>query len=127
MLVDTIPRLCRSKRDVLLFFRGAGIRESMLRDLYQRLKEDASSVNKFDMVRTLLARLNEAGDAALGERRVLLQRVHDFEEFSTCWENDRLEAQGLVGQIRQVVNVKDSFTRMRQEREEEARKHREAA
>ena len=126
LLVDTIPRLCRSKRDVLFFFRGAGVRESMLRDLRQRLVEDASSINKFEMVRTLLARLNEAGDAALGERRALLQRVHDFEDFSTCWENDRLEAQGLVGQIRQVVNVKDSFTRMHQEREEEARKHREA-
>ncbi len=110
----------------MLFFRGAGVRQSMLLDLHQRLAEDASSINKFDMVRTLLARLNEAGDAALGERRALLQRVHDFEEFSTCWENDRLEAQGLVGQIRQVVNVKDSFTRMRQEREEETRKHREA-
>ena len=126
LLVDTIPRLCRSKMDVLLFFRGAGVRESILRDLRQRLAEDASSINKFYMVRTLLARLNEAGDAALGERRALLQRVHDFEEFSTCWENDRLEAQGLVGQIRQLVNIKDSFTRMRQEREEEARKHREA-
>ena len=126
LLVDTIPRLCRSKMDVLLFFRGAGVRESILRDLRQRLAEDASSINKFYMVRTLLARLNEAGDAALGERRALLQRVHDFEEFSTCWENDRLEAQGLVGQIRQLVNIKDSFTRIRQEREEEARKHREA-
>ena len=94
LLVDTIPRLCRSKKDVLLFFRGAGVRESMLRDLRQRLAEDASSINKFEMVRTLIARLNEAGDAALGERRVLLQRVHDFEDFSTCWENDRLEAQG---------------------------------
>ena len=126
LLVDTIPRLCRSKKDVLLFFRGAGVRGSMIRGLEKRLAEDASSINKFDMVRTLLVLLNEAGDAALGERRALLQRVHDFEEFSTCWENDRLEAQGLVGQIRQVVNVKDSFTRMRQEREEEAREYREA-
>ena len=126
LLVDTIPRLCRSKRDVLLFFRGAGVKESMLRDLEQRLADDATSIYKFDMVRTLLARLNEAGDAALGERRALLQRVHDFEDFSTCWESDRLAAQGLVGQIRGVVNVKDSFTRMRREREEEARKHRDA-
>ena len=127
LLVDAIPRLCRSKRDVLLFFRGAGVRGSLLRDLNRRLAEDASTINKFEIVRTLLTRLNEGGDAALGERRALLQRVHDFEDFSTCWESDRLEAQGLVGQIRKVVNVKDSFTRMRQEREEEARKHREAS
>ena len=98
----------------------------MLSDLEQQVTQDASSINKFDMVRTLLARLNEAGDGALGERRSLLQRVHDFEDFSTCWEDDRLEAQGLVSRIQQVVNVKDSFTRMRQERETEARKHRDA-
>lgn len=126
LLVDTIPRLCRSKRDVLLFFRGAGVKESMLGDLERRLTEDASTINKFDMARTLLTRLNEAGDFALGERRALLQRVHDFEDFSTCRDNDRLAAQGLVGQIRQVVNVKDSFTRMRHEREKEVRKHRNA-
>ena len=126
LLVDTIPRLCRSKRDVLVFFRGAGVKRSMLSDLEQRVAQDASSINKFDMVRTLLARLNEAGDGALGERRLLLQRVHDFEDFSTCWEDVRLEAQGLVSRIRQVVDVKDSFTRMHQERDSEARKHREA-
>ena len=126
LMVDTIPRLCRSKRDVLVFFRGAGVKRSMLSDLEERLARDAASIYKFDIVRTLLSRLNEAGDGALGERRSLLQRVHDFEDFSTCWEDDRLEAQGLVSRIRQVVNVKDSFTRIRQERETEARKHRDA-
>lgn len=98
----------------------------MLHDLDRQLAEDASSINKFDMARTLLTHLNEAGDSALGERRALLKRVYDFEDFSTCWDNDRLAAQGLVGQIRQVVNVKDSFTRMRHEREKEIRKHRDA-
>ena len=127
LLVNTIPRLCRSKRNVLIFFRGAGVRRQMLADLERQLARDAASINKFDIARTLLSRLNEAGDGALGERRALLQRVHDFEDFSTCWEDERLEAQGLVSQIRRVVNVTDSFTRMRQEREAEARKHREAA
>ena len=32
-------------------------------------------------------------------------------------ESDQLKARGLVSQIRQVVNVKDSFTRMNLERE----------
>ena len=125
LLVDTIPRLCRSKRDVLVFFRGAGVKRSMLSDLEERLDRDAASINKFGIVRTLLSRLNEAEDGALGERRRLLQRVVDFDNFTTCWDSDRLEAQGLVSQIREVVNVKDSFTRMHQEREAEARKHRE--
>lgn len=37
---------------------------------------------------------------------------------------DRLKAKGLVSEIRQLVNVKDSFTRMNLEREEEAKKRR---
>lgn len=123
LLVDTIPRLCKSKRDVFLFFRGAGTKRSMLSDLEGQLAKDRESINKFDIARTVLARLNEAGDKALRERREVVKRVYEFEDFSTCWPNDRLEAQGLVSQVQKVVNVKDSFTRMRQERDLEALKH----
>ena len=125
LLVDAIPRLCRSKRDVLIFFRGAGIGGSTISDLDKQLRSDPSSINKFDMVRRVLTRLNEAGDATLRVRRELLKRVVEFEDFSTCWPEDRLAAQGLVSEIRRVINVKDSFTRLRQEREEEVRKNRE--
>ena len=125
LLVNAIPRLCRSKRDVLIFFQGAGIGVSTISDLDKQLRNDPKSINKFDMVRRVLTRLNEAGDATLKVRRELLKRVVEFEDFSTCWPEDRLEAQGLVSQIRSVINVKDSFTRMRQEREAEANKNRE--
>ena len=40
LLVDTIPRLCRSKRDVLIFFRGAGVKTYMLAELEERLARD---------------------------------------------------------------------------------------
>ena len=98
----------------------------MVSDLRSQWDKDRESINKFDIVRTVLTRLNEAGDRTLRERREVLKRVVEFEDFSTCWENDRLEAQGLVSRIRDVVNVKDSFTRMHQERDAEARKFREA-
>ena len=123
LLVDTIPRLCRSKRDVLLFFRGAGTERSIISDLEGQVRNDPDSINKFSIVRTVLSRLNEAGDAALRVRREVLKRVVEFEDFSTCWPEDRLKAEGLVSRIRSVVDVKDSFTRMRQEREAEARKN----
>ena len=126
LLVDTIPRLCRSKRDVFLFFRGAGIKRSMFSDLEARLVKDPESINKFDIARTVLSRLNEAGDSELRNQREILKRVVAFEDFSTCWPNDRLQAQGLVSQIQKVINVKDSFTRMHQERDAEVRKHQEA-
>ena len=58
-------------------------------------------------------------------RREILRRVVEFEDFSTCWPNERFEAEGLVARIRSVVDVKDSFTRMRQERDAEVSKIRE--
>lgn len=48
----------------------------------------------------------------------------EFEDFSTCWPQDQLKAKGLVSEVRRVVDVKDSFTRMKQEREEELKKRR---
>jgi restriction system protein len=124
LLVDTIPRLARSKKDVLMFFRGAGVSQTHLAELAQQVSQSPASVNKFDMVRTVLARLNAAGESELRARREVLKRVVEFEDFSGCWENDRLEAQGLVHRIRTVVNVKDSFTRMKDELERERAEHR---
>lgn len=125
LLVDTIPRLCKTKRDVFLFFRGAGIKRSMVSDLEARLAESRESVSKFEIVRTVIARLNEAGDGALRVRREVLKRVCEFEDFSTCWPDDSLKAQGLVSRVQKVVKVKYSFTRMKKERDVEARRNRE--
>ena len=123
LLIDTIPRMCRSKRDVLTFLRGAGISRSVISDLETQLIADHKSLNKFHIVRTVLTRLNETGDPALHARRELLKRVVEFEDFSTCWPEDRLEAEGLVSRIRSVVDVKDSFTRMRHAHDAEVSKN----
>jgi len=119
LLVDSIPLLCRSKTDVLTFLRGCGVPESDLSPLRQRLAADAASINKYEITRTILEEVNERGDSALGLRRTVLKRVTEFEDFSTCWPNDQLKAKGLVSEVRRVVNVKDSFTRMDQAREAE--------
>lgn len=121
LLIDTIPRLCRSKMDVFLFFRGAGVENSIFTDLEEQFTRDSASISKFAIARTVLSRLNELGDRTLRERREVLKRIVEFEDFSTCWPQDRLEAQGLVSRIRSVIDVKDSFTRIRQEREAEVR------
>ncbi len=119
LLVDTIPLLNRSKKDVVLFFRGAGVPDPMLADLVQRLKIDAANINKFEIARTTLQRLNERGEAGLNQRREILKRVVEFASFDGCWPEDQLKAKGLVASIREIVNQKDSFTRMNQAREEE--------
>jgi restriction system protein len=117
LLVQTIPLLCRSKQNVLTFFKGAGVEGRLLSGVTRKVNEDKASITKYEIVRTVLEKLNEKGDATLAARREVLRRIVEFEDFSTCWPDDRLKAQGLVAQIRQVVNVKDSFTRMREERE----------
>jgi len=123
LLVDTIPLLCRSKVAVLDFLRGAGVSEDLLRGFRRQLQEDPSAVNKYKIVRSVLPRLNEQGDRGLGARRLLLRRVTEFEDFSTCWPDDQLKAKGLVAEIRRVVNIKDSFTRLQQEKDLQRRHH----
>ena len=126
LLCDAVPVLFRSKQGVIDFFAGAGVQAKVLADWKQKLKQDKDSVKKHEMARSILCRLNEAGEPALAHRREVLKRIAEFEDFSSCWDNDRYKAQGLVSQIQKVINVKDSFTRINLEREKE-RRERQAA
>lgn len=119
VLVDTIPLLRRSKTDTVGFFRSCGVDERHLADLQQRVDSDRKSINKYEIARTAIARVNEEGDSGLRARREIIRRVVEWEDFSTCWPEDALKAQGLVAKVRQLVNAKDSFARMQQERDRE--------
>lgn len=98
---------------------------SIYSEIEQQVTSAPASMTKFDIVRTILTTLNVRGEATLRERREMLKRVTEFEEFETCWDNDRLKAKGLVAEVRKLINVKDSFTRMQIERDRERRKHQE--
>jgi restriction system protein len=124
LLCDAVPILVRSKEAVIDFFAGAGVPARHLADWKQQLKQDRDKVKKHEIARSVLRRLNEVGESALAPRREVLKRVVQFEDFSACWENDRYKAQGLVSQIQKLVNVKDSFTRINQERERERKERR---
>ena len=113
LLVDTIPRLTRSKPGVLDFFRGAGVKERQLADLRQQVARDRDSVSKFTIARKILTQINEGGDSTLRERREVIKRVVEFEDFSLCWENERLAAIGLVARVRGLVNAKDTVTKIK--------------
>jgi hypothetical protein len=121
MLIDTLPKLCKSKSDLLLFFRGAGVSNMDLAPCQELLRSNKTAFNKYHVSRELLTKLNEQGERSLRVRRELLKRVVEFDDFSVCWENDRAAARGLVAQIRDLINVKDSFTRMRNEKDAEKR------
>lgn len=119
LLVDTIPLLCRSKKDVVLFFQGAGVAQDDFAEVARIVRSNPESINKYDIARSVLTKVNARGDSGLGARREIIKRIVEFEEFSTCWPNDQLKAKGLVADLRKIVNVKDSFTRMKQERDTE--------
>lgn len=121
ILIDTIPVLCRSKKDVIIFFKGAGVPAGVTNDLVRKINQDKGSISKYEIARTVLTRLNERGEPTLRERREVLKRVVEFENFSSCWPTDQLKAKGLVNEVRTIINVKDSFTRMQQERDAERR------
>lgn len=123
LLIDTIPLLNRSKNDVFLFFRGSGVTASLMKQSYDQWRRDRDSINKYEIVRHVLTALNEGGEQRLRERREVLKRIVEFEDFSTCWPADHLKAKGLVSEIRRVINVKDSFTRIHQERDRERSEH----
>lgn len=119
LLIDTIPLLFRSKKDVLTFFHGAGVPPSFTQDLLLQVETNRQGITKYEIVRQVLIRLNDRGDATLRERREVIKRVVEFEDFSTCWPSDQLKAKGLLAEIRRVVDVKDSFKRMQQAQEAE--------
>ena len=121
-LKNGIPLLCRSKKDVLSFFQGAGVPESLLSDIRKQVQTNPDGISKFEMARTVLERLNAKKADHLRELREVVRRVTEIEDFSMCWPNDQLKAKGLVAELRSMVDVKDAFTRMRIERENEANK-----
>lgn len=119
LLVDTIPLLCRSKKDIILFFQGAGVEQVDLAYSVNTVQRNRQAITKYDIARDILTRVNARGDNGLAVRREIIKRVVGYEDFYTCWPNDQLKARGLVASIREVVNEKDSFTRMKRERENE--------
>ncbi len=114
LLISAIPMLCRSKKDVILFFKGAGVSDKLMNDYILIVNNNRDKIYKHEITRGILTRLNEKGDKYLRERREIIKRVIEYENFSACWETDILKAKGLISEIRQVVNVKDSFTRMKE-------------
>lgn len=119
LLIDVIPLLCRSKRDVILFMRGAGVEPADLAEIASIVENNPSSVNKFEIVRNVITKVNARGDSGLKPRREIIKRVVEFESFESCWESDQYKAKGMVATIREEVNKRDSFTRMKQERDAE--------
>ena len=92
LLIDAIPCLCKSKKEVLLFFRGAGTKDAYLSDITAIVQNNRDSISKREMVSRILERLNNAQDKALTVRREILKRIVQFDSFDACWPNDVMKA-----------------------------------
>jgi restriction system protein len=82
LLNETLPKLCKSKNDLLLFFQGAGVGRGLLAPYQALLRNNKAGFNKYPVARELLAKLNELGERSLRERREILKRVTEFHDFS---------------------------------------------
>lgn len=119
LLIDTIPRLNKSKKDLLVFFKSIGVPDTYLEKYYSLLQNNTEQFKKINVTRELLVELNVKSDAMLGIRRQLLQKVVGFDSFDMCWENDRLIAKSNVAEISKIVNLKDSVTKLETYAEQE--------
>lgn len=123
-LVEAVPVLNRTKADVVTFFRGCGVDAAVWSEIEEQFNLNPK-FSKYHATRQVLGILNEGQDSTLGQRRQVIHRVTEWEDFSLCWPSDQLKAEGAVAKVRKMVDRKDSFTRMKQAKESEARSHRE--
>jgi restriction system protein len=128
VLIDAVPRLVKSKRDLINVFRGAGVAERHIASVSAKVFSDKNSIGRHDIAREIIQGMNEdSSDVALRARRELLKRVTEWEDFGSCWPNDRDIAYARVAEIRKIVGTKDSFTKMKLEAERERQKRTDAA
>jgi hypothetical protein len=124
-VVDAVPLLTRSRLDVVLFFQGCGVDRAFLTSLADRVRADLG-FSKYHVTKEVLTFLNEQDDAGLGQRRQVLRRVSEFDDFGSCYPDNQLKAKGAVAIVSELINKKDSFTRLQQAHEAEQKKQQDA-
>src|SRR5512146_2661676 len=110
LLVDTIPRLIKTKARLLEFFEEAGVPEGLMAEWRTKLRRDRMSVSKYHLARGLLRGLNALGDEARPVRYQVLRRLARHADFSAGWEDDRGRAEQLVATIRELAGETDAGT-----------------
>ncbi len=125
LLIDTIPLICRSKRDVIQFFQAAGAPSSSWTDWSSALSSSPDGVRKHEIARSVLNVLNQGeSNLLLRARREVLKRIVEWSDFGTCWPTDKERAELFVRRVRELVDQKDAFTKINQERKAEQEKFR---
>jgi hypothetical protein len=110
IMVDTLPRLIKSKAQLLDFFEEAGTPREHLAEWRAKVEHDRQSVSKYHITRSILRSLNEKRDEARPVRREILRRIANIKDFSSGWDDDRERAERLVTWVREVASEKDACT-----------------
>lgn len=115
LLVEAIPKINKTKKDLLSFFKNVGTPSNLLTKYYDIVRSNPKLISKKDITREVLECLNSNdNNEYLGIRRKLLQRVIDFTAFNTCYESDIDSAKARISDIKQLVSLKDSVTKQEQ-------------
>jgi hypothetical protein len=123
LMVDTMPLLVRSKRDLIAFFEGAGVNERHLASLRSQVMRDRSSIGLYEIAKRILYAVNgQNDDEGLQARRELVKRVTEFTAFDKCYPDKAMAARGGVAAIKSFVHARDTTIRIeeayRREREQ---------
>jgi hypothetical protein len=110
LLQDTIPLICASKRDTILFFLGAGVPESWLAEMLRQVEMCRSSITKCGIAQETLTKLDHDRDNYLRVLHEVVKRVAAFEDFSICGPILRQKAMELVAEVRRVAEVAGAST-----------------
>jgi len=117
-VVQAVPLIVRSKQDVLTFFRGCGVNQELIAELVTWTLPGGDK-SKYHITRRILSEINELGDSGIRVRREVIKRIAELDSFDASWDSDRLKAQGAVAALRELVNKKDTFTRLKNIQEED--------
>jgi restriction system protein len=119
-LVEAIPMICRSKQDILTFFRGAGAHGAELRAFEIMLRDDREAFKKHQVTRALLdVASKDRSNDGIRLTREIVRRVTTFRNFEACWPAEQKAAKGAVQTVRELVEAKDAVTRIVQAEERE--------
>lgn len=114
LLVEAIPRINKTKKDLLTFFKNVGTPLKFIDKYTYVVTHNPQEISKRDITRQILEVLNSNNDNYLGIRRLLLQRVIDFTAFGTCYPNDVDIAKARISDIKKLISLKDSVTKQEQ-------------
>ncbi len=89
----------------------------MLKDIAANLVLVQRVISKYEITRLVLDRLNQSGEAALSQRRLILKQIVEFNQYLSLNAANRQIARNLVGEVQALVHVKDNRTREQQERD----------